>query len=1623
MPSLFARSVVTTTAGDGWMADLDYRLAILGATSISIDQLNAMNNAIGGPANAGNPFLTKNDPNRLTDNEKAAMTNASPPPSAANPVVTSSDLRIASGSGIGGAYITTFNTSTTASAPAIIGDGTTNDGPAIQTFAATVNASNGGTGGHMMWTAGMTYRMTTATLVDYKVSNFIPQGAMLVADGAFVTIRGPIMAGPYQIFKEINGGRFFFQLSTEGNSNSKLRARFTEAYPEWWGAIPDGTTDCGPAIQSMFNAACGYGSGGTPLNPATTARYSNFQMRFGVGCYRSTIPLAILSARGIRIEGSGADASIIRYWPGVNYNFTASGGTTTTIVVYLTSGTATSGTASTLADTTKTFVVNTYAGKTLKITGGTGSGQSAVIVSNTATTFTITGTWGVTPDATSTYGVSIGWTTNQFAPTSYGTPWYIYCYAGTNNVGFQKQIVSNTDDTITLTGTPAPVPFDSTSQFYLGPQAVLDLNGVSNMQIDHIGVEGIVTSGFGNVAYPMRTIYYHWNNVTAAASSSSCHFICVRVAGCFVSSGMWFGGIDGDIAGKQADNVYLTDCEVRPQNPATWTDAGQLAQVGIGFGDGSSANALNYHSTGGIVTTTGVGYLVSSTNAMILGGDVEDNDVAFLMNNTISYCEISNIRVETTHMLLSHQGTQGAAGAVILRDILFNLNAPRNEYRLNRDLPLLAETQGYTRFENIRAGSPTLYLAPVDGTPGANTSTTVTPTNGPVTTGGPTITGTPIPTTVGAGPLSANRCSRRGWNIEIVNGTGTGQMRQVLSNTSTVYTIDPPWDTIPDATSVIRLSIRPRILIHNGTCEFSGAVYGIPYEQFLLIDTNQTGQARGDLKLFTPLNAQSTGGPSGIATSGVPNGSPGFGGTVTTGLGIFQNQSGYTQREKIFFSMADFVAGATNNPNTTTAILQSTPSLNALCYNHAKGVVTIPTFEACAFIVNTLGQPPAPSVIKTGHTLSSTVTNWYTPNISGGASTLTDLGRTMTVNQWAGGTITLTSGTGNGQVKTIASNTATVITTTTPWGTVPDSTTRYTLTGGTSYTYYIVPKAALYDGTNTYVSGIASPAVTVTGCCAVLDALNFNTISAGNGDHGPLSVYDVLRGDTAHSIATNVNFAHMPWQDMRNAPGVAYTYTGVDNSGLSKLAGPVIMGSTASIAGDITMNGTTNTIHPLALKPKTIAFSTTPVFDCNATTGGGDFEMQPLTANVTASSLINMRFGQILTFLIPQDAVGGRNFVWPVNLIGPPTISSGANSVTAIMAVVKQDGKAYVIAGAAAGGVAAALVTAGDFQSGSYGFPGPVRFDDTITSTKASGNALVTHAGSTSIFNGTAQFPGNIVGPVEATGAWQFDSTVQINGLLTPLGGVSSNLLVSQHNASFTIGSNEQIIEIDSSGGNVVVTSYLAATDRKPHLLIKTSSDSNTVTVNRVGADTFSGGLTSISMTTQGACFDICPDGTATWLINRPALPARFIQAGTFGPGAYTYDNNSPVTLNATATFNAAHVMNGAEIREDKDFTTFGATGIIDFAQAPCGHAVMTPSTACTLTLQNMVAGSHMRMRFQQDPGTGGATLTAVAGWTPGGLTVKPTPPALSAGAGKSDWVDLYYDGTTLWWNAYLTNV
>jgi hypothetical protein len=143
-------------------------------------------------------------------------------------------------------------------------------------------------------------------------------------------------------------------------------------------------------------------------------------------------------------------------------------------------GWTTSGTATTLVDTTKNWRINQYQNCRVRIVSGTGEGNDVVITSNTATTLTVA-SWNVaTPDATSKYEImdsygivttGAGTTTvtdaNKNFPTNYLAGKRIRYIAGTasSSAGVAGVEVSVTSNTATVITIPA-LTSNATDTFY-----------------------------------------------------------------------------------------------------------------------------------------------------------------------------------------------------------------------------------------------------------------------------------------------------------------------------------------------------------------------------------------------------------------------------------------------------------------------------------------------------------------------------------------------------------------------------------------------------------------------------------------------------------------------------------------------------------------------------------------------------------------------------------------------------------------------------------------------------------------------------------------------------------------------------------------------------------------------------------------------------------------------------------------------------------------------------------------------------------------------------------------------------------------------------------------------------
>ena len=68
-----------------------------------------------------------------------------------------------------------------------------------------------------------------------------------------------------------------------------------------------------------------------------------------------------------------------------------------------------------------------------------------------------------------------------------------------------------------------------------------------------------------------------------------------------------------------------------------------------------------------------------------------------------------------------------------------------------------------------------------------------------------------------------------------------------------------------------------------------------------------------------------------------------------------------------------------------------------------------------------------------------------------------------------------------------------------------------------------------------------------------------------------------------------------------------------------------------------------------------------------------------LTGNVTSSVAQNMKPGNLYTFIIVQDGVGGHSFAWPANLHNATSIDPLPNTTTIQTFVADENGALWPV--------------------------------------------------------------------------------------------------------------------------------------------------------------------------------------------------------------------------------------------------------------------------------------------------------------------------------------------------------
>lgn len=250
---------------------------------------------------------------------------------------------------------------------------------------------------------------------------------------------------------------------------------------------------------------------------------------------------------------------------------------------------------------------------------------------------------------------------------------------------------------------------------------------------------------------------------------------------------------------------------------------------------------------------------------------------------------------------------------------------------------------------------------------------------------------------------------------------------------------------------------RIAMLVASATVQYLYYVDQDAWEQIATVTLGGTMTA-GACGTWSPL------GPSGTATAGSTT-------SMTTNLTIPRSLAGYTIRvtagtgagQEAVITRNTVGANAVFTFAALGVALDATSVyviLSGRYFVWNAGTMSATSFQYYDFATNTWtarSVTGAPATWATDGKISALIGVVIATGTAtaGAASTLTNGAKSWTVNQWTNFQVRITSGTGAGQTRTIASNTGTVLTTSAAWTINPDATSVYSIETNTDHVYLI----------------------------------------------------------------------------------------------------------------------------------------------------------------------------------------------------------------------------------------------------------------------------------------------------------------------------------------------------------------------------------------------------------------------------------------------------------------------------------------------------------------------------------------------------------------------------------------
>ena len=288
-------------------------------------------------------------------------------------------------------------------------------------------------------------------------------------------------------------------------------------------------------------------------------------------------------------------------------------------------------------------------------------------------------------------------------------------------------------------------------------------------------------------------------------------------------------------------------------------------------------------------------------------------------------------------------------------------------------------------------------------------------------------------TTIGKSTLTLTVDAHIGNQVQIVQGTGADQLRTITDNDATTLTVAPPWDTVPNATSVFRILSRQDFTatVFTATTIGSSSLAMGTDEHVTRVVEILSGQGAGQLRVIDTNNATTFTLKS--AWDPVPD--------ATSVFRVLHQASALALRGRVSPDGA-FVAF---DSTTRFEIEDTNNAADVFLYDRASGETVRVSVNATGELTNGASTI---ADLKAGDRLvlfqsSATGMLELLPNTPADIFSSTTIGNstlTLTPDAHIDQQIQITAGTGSGQTRTITDNTATTLTVGTAWSPVPDAT-------------------------------------------------------------------------------------------------------------------------------------------------------------------------------------------------------------------------------------------------------------------------------------------------------------------------------------------------------------------------------------------------------------------------------------------------------------------------------------------------------------------------------------------------------------------------------------------------------